>query len=382
MKDMTDKRKTEIQKEILASLDPNPHGRLLLAQRIGKTKIGIDIIKRDKPKSVLWVSPSNKLIDEDIPSEFATWRAMKYLDRVTFVTWMSLHKMKGHFDFIILDEEQFITENNAIGLIGKDLTYNNIISMTGKSSKHEDKRELYLELGLKVLYEIPINEAVDIGILSNYQINVVTTTMNRLKNMEVGNKHKKFFTSEERNYAYLTRMVKKAMRRGNPKDIMFRVLARMRAVKNSPAKHVVAHWLFNKLEGRKLFFCASIDQAEKLSSYTYHSKTDNEDLRTFLRGDVDSIAMVNAGGTGFTYRNLDHLALIQVDSDKNGLTTQKIARTLLKQKDYKATVWIVCLLGTKDVDWVQSALEGFDPDKVEYMTFKEVQELYTKEVQC
>jgi hypothetical protein len=153
-------------------------------------------------------------------------------------------------------------------------------------------------------------------------------------------------------------------------DMVFRILARMRAIKDSGAKTKAAEWLIKELEGRKLIFSATIKQAEHLSKNTYHSKTDNVQLKQFMAGDLDEIAMVNAGGTGFTYKALDHLILTQCDSDKNGLTSQKIARTLLDQKDYKATIWLLSLIGTQDTKWVESVLSNFDKSKIEYIKFK------------
>jgi hypothetical protein len=55
------KTQTEIQKQIKEVLPKKPHGLMLVAQRVGKTKICIDLIKRDKPKSILWVIASKDL---------------------------------------------------------------------------------------------------------------------------------------------------------------------------------------------------------------------------------------------------------------------------------------------------------------------------------
>ena len=101
---MTNKEKSEIQKKIVDSLDLKPHGRLLLAPRVGKSKLIIDIIKKNNPKSILWVTPSAQLADKDIPEEFITWKAKKFVSRLTTVTWMSLNKIKGHYEMIVLDK--------------------------------------------------------------------------------------------------------------------------------------------------------------------------------------------------------------------------------------------------------------------------------------
>lgn len=370
---MTNKEKSELQKEIVDSLDSNPHGRLLLAPRVGKTKIGIDIIKRDKPNSILWVTPSAKLAEEDIPQEFDTWKAKRFKKKLVTVTWASLNKISGHFDMIVLDEEQFATENNLEGLlmrpIAGGISYNNIITMTGTPTKHKEKIDLYNQLNLKPLYTISINNAVNIGLLSNYSMNIVEVDMSDEKNVEAGSKDKKFMTSERKNYEYLDKMAQQAIYQSRP-DVGFRIMNRMRAVKNSQSKLKAAKHLVDTLEGRKLIFAGTIDQSSKLSDHLYNSKTDNKALKAFQAGEIDELAMVNSGGTGFTYKEIDHLILVQADSDKNGLTSQKLARTLLQQPNYQATIWIVSLIGTQDEKWVKSTLDNFDQKKINYLRFK------------
>lgn len=366
---MTNKEKSRIQKEIVDSLEHKPHGRLLLAPRVGKTKLMIDIIKREKPESILWVTPSAELADVDIPKEFETWKAKRFVKKLTTVTWMSLHKMVGFFDMIILDEEQFATENNTVNLLNRSLDYVNIVSMTGTPTKHQDKIDIYKKLNLPILCDMSINQAVDVGILANYTIKVLEVNMSNEKNIIAGTKAKPFKTSEVAQYKWLTKIVQQAMYQKR-KDTQFRILARMRAIKNSQSKLKATKELLNQLKGRILIFSGSIKQAEELCSYRYHSKTNDVDLKKFQSGEIDRIAMVNAGGTGFTYREIDHLVMVQADSDKNGLTSQKLARTLLQQKDYKATIWIVSLLDTQDEKWVESALGNFDKSKVEYIRHK------------
>lgn len=366
---MTNTEKTRIQKEVVDSLDYKPHGRLLLAPRVGKTKLMIDIIKRDKPESILWVTPSAELADVDIPKEFETWKAKRFIKKLTTSTYASLHKVVGYFDMVVLDEEQHLTENNAVNLLNRSIDYIHICSMTGTATKHDDKLDLYKRLDLDVLVDISINEAVDIGLLSNYSIKVLEVDMSRENTIEAGNKNKRFKTSEFNQYNWLTTSVKRAMYQ-NANTKKFAILRRLQAIKNSDSKFKATQKLLSNLTGRILIFSASIKQSELLCDYTYHSKTNNEDLKKFKSGDIDRIALVNAGGTGHTYREIDHLVMVQVDSDKNGLTSQKICRTLLAQKDYQATIWIISLIGTQDEKLVESALSNFDKDKVEYIRFK------------
>jgi len=366
---MTDKERTELQNEIINGLSEFPVGRLLLAQRAGKSRIAVEIIKKSKPNSILWITPSTELATKDIPEEFIKWKASEYVDKLTTVTWMSLHKITGWYDIIILDEEQFITSNNAVNLLNGSLK-GNILSMSGTKTEIGDKKLLLQSLGLKVLYKLDINKAVDIGLLANYKINVLDIPLNDTdKIIQGGNKQKPFMTTEKAHYAYIDKITRQSIYQ-NRADIKFRVLARRKAISDSISKDKVAKWLWNNLEGRKLFFCSSIKQANLITNQTYHSKTDGFYLQKFISGQIDEICMVNAGGTGFTYKDIDHLVIVQVDSDKNGNTVQKICRTLLAQPNYTAQIWILNLNGTQDEIWVNSTLSKLDREKIEYINSK------------
>ena len=365
---MTNKEKTELQKKIISEIKSKPHGRFLLPPRSGKTKIMIDIIKRENPKSILWATPSVKLAKEDIPKEFEIWNAKDYIDRLTTVTYASLRKTEGYFEMIILDEDQSVSELNMSNLLNKKLTYSYICSMTGTPTKHEYKNEIYKKLNLKILYDLSINDAVDIGLLSNYNINILNVEMNKEKNIKVvyGNKH--FFTSEKNQYEYYNKKVEEA-KNNNFLGLKKFTLNRMRIIKNSNSKLKAAKELLSRLDGKILVFCGSISQAEKVCKHTYHSKKNDSDLKLFQNDEINKIAMVNSGGIGFTYKRLDHLILIQCDSDRNRITSQKICRILLKQKDYKANIWIICLKDTQDEKWVNSTLQNFDQSKIKYVNY-------------
>lgn len=370
---MTNKEKSDLQKEVVKSIKSGESGRFILAPRIGKTKIIIDLIKRDKIKGkILWVTPTSKLANEDIPSEFVKWKAVKYIKQLETTTWKGLAKCEGEYGLIVLDEEQFMTVNNSKNLFNEKLKGESIVSMTGTESKSAAKKLLYNNLKLKVLYRISINKAVDVGLLSNYEIKIVMVPLDKNLNIKVEYKDKvskqtkSFMTSEEKQYEYLTRRLDKSKTK-------FGLLQRMHIIGNSPSKLGAAKFIINSLEGKKLIFAVSRKQAEELCDYVYHGNSDDTDLNKFINGDISKIAMVNKGGTGYTYSKIDNLVMTQVDSDNNGLTSQKIARTLLKQGSYKATIWIVCLDETQDVVWLNSTLQSFDKSKIEYIEFKNLE---------
>jgi superfamily II DNA or RNA helicase len=423
---MTNKEKTRIQNEIVNSVE-ELHGRLLLAPRVGKSRIAIQLIKKFKPQSILWVSPSANLVKKEIPEEFITWGAKKYLKRLTTVTYSSLPKIKEKFDLIILDEEQHLTELNSQKLI-QNGNYDSILSMTGTPTKHKNKLNLYKALNLGTLYEMKINTAVDLGILANYEVTVLKIPYNREKMKKYSQVQAAIESKTVATFEYHeTHLTLKGQLEGGlglserePKHggRLFAIIgkdertmgyfvvkedgtytgkvviegteyrftddkvhlpyhksmliARKRYIGDSQLKTDVAKTLLQRLEGeRKIIFCNSIEQAEILSpECTFHSKTTRTNLDGFLDGFEDTIAMVNMGGTGFTFKRLDHLIIVQCDSDRNGSTSQKICRTLLSQKQYAAKVWVLCIEGTQDEVWTKLTLESFDPSKITYKTFE------------
>lgn len=367
---MTNKEKAKIQDEIIDSLPEPAHGLLKLAPRTGKSRIAVRVLKNEKPESILWVTVNTKLRDEDIPAEFEKWSAKRLYKKATIICYQSLSKMQGHFDKVILDEYQDITDANSEPFFNGQITYGSIIGLSGTHPEHQEKIDIYRRLGLKTLADMDIGEAVDKGIIADYNITVVEVAMNsKDKTIEAGAKDKKFMTTEASQYNYLDGVAQRAIYQRRS-DATFRILARMRAIYNSPSKQEAARWLLDNLPGRKVIFCGSIKQAEELSDYTYHSKTDNKDLQAFLKGEIDELACVNSGGVGFTYRNVDHFIYVQADSDKKGLTTQKMTRAMLEQgEDYKADIYFLMLIGTQDEKWVGKALKNFDKTKVRHERF-------------
>ena len=360
-----DLNKSKVQKRIVDSLPQLAHGLLLLAPRAGKTKITIDKLLLEQPKSVLWVTPSTKLKDKDIPAEIKKW-GPELADRVTTTTYTSLPKIKGKFQKVILDEYQYITEHNSQVLLNGDIKYQSILGLSGTHPEHFEKNELYSLLKLEVLYEITIDDAVDMGILADYRITVHTNQTNYdSNNVHVKTKKHDFKTTERKRYQYLSRVVDQMMFSG--KNAQFAIIARMHFIYNSITKLSMAKKLLKELPGRYIYFASNIKQCESLGKNVYHSKTDDEKLKKFEKGRLKTLGMVNTGGVGFTFKNVDHFVIVQANSNKKGDITQKIARSLLHQgADYIADIHIICLEDTQDKTWVEKALSKFNSKKVQW----------------
>ena len=359
-----------VQQEILDNISNPAHGLLQLSPRIGKTKLGIDIIKREKPKKVLWVTPNTKLRDEDIPAEFKQWKATSYLRKTDIICYASLANHTGNYDKIILDEVQDLTISNCTPLLNGKIKYKTIVGMTGTLPKHKDKLDLYNKLELKSLAEMSIDEAVENNLIAPYKIKIIEIDLDaKDKYIVGGSKAKPFMQTEKARYEYLTKLINIKLFSGQPVPKFF-YLNRMRFLYNLKSKHEFAKKLISKLEGRTLIFTGSIAQAESLCKHTYHSKTDDILLKKFLEGKIDKLACVNAGGVGYTYRGVNNFVITQINSNGKGDSTQKIARSLVLQEGYVATIYILVVRNTVDEDWLKKVLQDFDIKNVEYISSK------------
>lgn len=355
-------KKNLIQKNILDSLESNPHGLLILSMRLGKTKLVIDLIKRDKPKKVLWVTPNTKLRDEDIPNEFVKWNATKELNKTDIICYSSLSKQVGNYDLVVLDEVQYVTLSNVKNFYDKTLKYNNIIGMTGTLTKDVDKLNILRSLNLKILKNISLDTAVNLGVVAPYSIIKIGVTLDSVnKNVKSGTKLKPFYQTEFDKYNYLTRVIEEYKIKNPLRKVpMHLYLNRMRFIYKAQSKQEFAKKLLNKLEGKTLVFTGSIENAEKISEYTYHSKRNDKCLKQFLNGEINHLVCVNSGGVGYTFKDIDNVIIVQSDSNKNGNTLQKLARALVPRDNYKANIFMLFYKDTIDEDWVNYSLSNLD----------------------
>jgi hypothetical protein len=364
--------RTKLQNEIIAELPIPAHGVLLLAMRTGKSRIVIEQIKKEDPKSILWVTPQADLRDVAIPKEFKKWKADKYLNRCNIVCYGSLAKITGHYDKIILDELQYITEANAVPLLEGGITYDTIVGLTGTMPKHEEKHEIYNKLKLKILKEITVDDAVDLGLISDYTVTAISTTLDTTtKNITGGSKLKPFMTTEAGMYKYLHATVGKAWATQQNSWATAMIQKRMHFIYNLPSKLVAAKQILAELPGRTICFSGNKKQAEALSKNVYHSTSGDVKLKAFHKGKLDVLSMVNSGSVGHTFENVDNILIVQVNSNKSGTVSQKLARGLLLKEGHVANIYMLYCESTVDESWFNYAVEDMAKKKLTINTYKE-----------
>jgi superfamily II DNA or RNA helicase len=354
-----DKRQKEFAD---AWLNSGKFGILNLCPRFGKIYTTINILETLKPKNVLIAYPDNK-IKQSWKDDFEKrgWDD----SNVTYTTHLSLKKhLKDPFDLVVIDEIHLLSEAQIEAT--RELIKLNyyILGLTGTLSRNTENT-LCDELGLCVLGTYSIEQAIEEGVIVDYQITVVTTP---LDNKRVNDYKGKKRTEKQQfdSYGYV---IDSLERQG--KATMFLRLARMRIVQNSVAKMEKTRELLKRhKEERVLVFCGVTKIADQLGIPSYHSKKEEKQIfDDFVEGKGKHLAVVKIGNTGVTYKPLNRVIINYFDSNGENLA-QKINRCMAMEydnPDKKAQIYIISSNETVELKWLSRALEFFDAKKIRYI---------------
>jgi superfamily II DNA or RNA helicase len=355
---LRDKRQQEFAQVFL---DHGEFGILNLCPRFGKIYTTINILeKMDKDINILIAYPDIKI--KNAWEEHFVLRKYKN-SNMTYTTHMSLKKHTGGvFDLVILDEIHLLSEAQIEAV--KELKCVSVLGLTGTLSS-QTEQILGTELKLPVLATYSIDQAIKEGVITDYEIKVISVALDN----KVENNYKGKWKSEKKQfdaYGWVIDQMEKQR-----KSTMFLRLARMRIVQNSLAKlNKTKELLAKHKDERILVFCGVTKIADALDIPVYHSKSgDKEVFEDFASGKGNHLAVVKIGNTGVTYKPLNRVIINYFDSNAENLA-QKINRCMAMEyntPDKKAHIYIICSTEEVEKKWLRKALEFFDSKKIVYL---------------
>ncbi len=360
-----DKRQKEFAR---AWLDSGRFGILNLCPRFGKIFTTINILEELKPKTILIAYPDNK-IKQSWKDDFAK---RGYDDsNVTYTTHLSLKKhLEEQFDLIVIDEIHLLSEAQieaAKEMIDKHMEFSHtggdVLGLTGTLSAFTE-RTLEEELDLHVIASYSIDQAINEGVIVDYEITVVRVPLDNTIKQNYKGKQR----TEKQQFDAYGYVIENLERSG--KSTMFLRLARMRIIQNSVAKLRRTRMILKEhKDERVLVFCGVTKIADQLGIPSYHSKKEEKDIfQNFVEGKGKHLAVVKIGNTGVTYKPLNRVIINYFDSNGENLA-QKINRCMAMEydnPDKKAQIYIICTTEDVELKWLKKALEFFDKDKIKY----------------
>ena len=359
MKTKQDDLQDEFSKEFIAK---GFKGLAYLCPRFGKIKFTLNCLK--KTDSVLVVYPEVS-IKNSWQTDIKKW---KFKGKVDYSTSMSFKKIRKVYDVLVIDEIHLLSEAQ-IQAVSEYLYNTGIKKVIGLSGTLSDdtQAKLSASLGLDVLVEYSISQAIIDGVICDYKIDVVYVPLSTVPNIKVTWKGGEFMTSEKSSFDYITNKINISH---SSKLKMLRLL-RMSMIKKSKAKIAATQLILKTLlHKRVLVFTGLIEVAESLGIPTYHSKSKSDIAKdSFIMGNSNKLAVVKQLNTGVTFKSLDTAIINFFDSNSENMA-QKISRITCKEMFNEGKVaHIVIICSTEEIEkkWLMKSLSFFDSDKINFI---------------
>ena len=352
--------KNDIQKQALEATNGKRACSIVLATGVGKTLVGLQHMDRNTTPLMkcLVVAPKKSI--------FTSWKedAEKFdkqylIGRIVFTTYLSLNKHNpADYDVVYLDESHSLLDSHRAFL---ENFQGRVLGLTGTPPKHKnsEKGRLVQEF-CPVVFTFKADDAVENGILNDYQIIVHKLKLSTAKDYKVVMKGKSFMTSEDQNYTYWSRRIDV----GSGNMHMLRVM-RMKAMMEYPSKEKYTKVLMEHIKAKCIVFANTQEQADRLCSYSYHSNNpqSEKNLELFKEGTIKQLSTVLQLNEGVNIPNLKQGIIMHAYGNERK-AAQRIGRLLRLNPDDKAIVHILCYKDTIDEKWVAEALENFDQAKI------------------
>ena len=368
-----------VQEEAKQAVIKNNGGMIAMATGSGKSRVAVELAKHycqasTSFKEIAVIVPTEKLRDENWLEEFQKWEAPMLWTDTHRLCYASASKIQNKdFELAILDEGHNITELSSEFFSNNKVERTVLLTATPPSDPV--KKEILKSLGINLVYELTLDQAVRLGFVAPYKITVVSVALdNTTKNIPGGTKLKPFMTTESAAYAYHCKAIQQAMFDKTPSGIkrhQFAILRRMQFIYKIPSKTEVIKFLLEKVipqDDRSLIFCGSIEQAEAVCPNRYHSKSGDKAYNAFKAEEINRLSCVKAINEGHNFPGVDSGIVGQLNSKEKDLV-QRIGRLIRYRPGHEAHLYIVVSESTQDEKWLENAVENLDQSKIEYVRF-------------
>ena len=292
-----------VQEEAKQAVIKNNGGMIAMATGAGKSRVAVELAKHyctPYVDELALLVPTEKLRDENWLEEFQKWEAPMLWTDTHRLCYASASKVINQFfELAILDEGHNITELSSEFFSNNKVERTVLLTATPPSDPV--KKEILKSLGINLVYELTLDQAVRLGFVAPYKITIVSVALdNTTKNIPGGTKLKPFMTTESAAYAYHCKAIQQAMFDKTPsgrKRHQFAILRRMQFIYKIPSKTEVIKFLLEKVipqEDRSLIFCGSIEQAEAVCPNRYHSKSGDKAYNAFKAEEINRLSCVKA----------------------------------------------------------------------------------------
>lgn len=379
----------DILREILSLKGSN--WLLELATGTGKSKMAIEKVKSLRSRigqHLLIVVPRN-VHKANWADEIKKWWPKCDL-KISYTTYVSFPKYKGHWDFVIFDECHHLSERCREALCDFEIGHSVLLSATVNRSLKDELKEVFDNL---VSYKKDLRDVIEDEILPDPRVylwpldlRTDLSTESILKNPKAKGrlvecnwinrwnfiKQKAYpvriYCTERQYYSDLCGQIeywkKRTYRTRSQiaKNKWLRLCAeRLKWLSDKKVKYL--HQLLPLLiKYRTLTFCNSIEQTELLGEYCINSKNTEsvQYLEDFNSGKIDHITACNMLNEGMNLFNCQIGIYANLNSSES-IIKQRMGRLL---RHPNPVIIVPYFRGTREEELVQTMLEDYNPELV------------------
>lgn len=328
------------------------------APRFGKIKVALDIC-RELSINHIWILAPRKDIFIGWDDDMKKFGGPNIIGQTTFASIKNIDTAVTP-KLIIIDEPHELSLNQQITLADKIKKIDcPILGLTGTMT-NKTAEQLFDTLNLDTCFRYSIEEAVEDGILADYNICIHKVPLDTKINRLFG---RRMYT--EKKYFDLQMFLRKQAKTNK----FFFDLKMINVIQNSEAKRRETVRLLEQSEGeRVLVFCGTTEIADNLNIPAYHSLSrEKEIFDSFCKGlKYDKLATIKMMQAGITIKPINK-GIINYTSGNPEDSAQKICRFLgfeYDNPDKKAEIYIISSDEEFETNRLKTALLFFDQTKI------------------
>lgn len=363
---------------------------LFMSPGSGKTRIGIiaacENIKKYGGKWLISV-PKENLI-EQWEKEFKIWKYSKELVEISFVCHASNAKVDiGSYEGIIIDESHLCADSEVHGYIINHIhlfPQVKFLCLTGTKPKDKNKLDNLLRVAPEA-FELTLNEAVELKLVSEYTINVIDIPFSGDELMKYKKAQQGFvyytnllgkFDAFEKAKTILDNFSSSPMDKRNATMLFTAIRNRKSIAQNAKQKLTVAKQLVDLYpEHYTITFSETNDFTTKLHklcgdrAVMFHSKmkesekTDALKLFADRRTKKNIINSTKALSEGYNVPVIN-MGIVTAFTSKANTIIQRITRACRYIEGKRAILFILVVPNTQEEQWLKNALK--DVSNVRY----------------
>jgi len=375
--------KNEIHKYALKRhIEMNQRSSLFMSPGSGKTRIGIiaacENIKRYGGKWLLSV-PKENLIKQ-WTDEATKWKYTKEWKSVDCICHASNHKADiSKYEGVIIDEAHLGIGTDVHGALLNfeyKLFDKKLLCLTG--TKPEKEKLQLLELVAPCSFELTLDEAVNLKLVSEYIINVIDIPL--LTSEEIAYKkaqqsfvyYKQLLGGHdafERANIYLKEIGTSPFNKKSATMFYNAIRKRKSVAQNAHSKLLVGKELIQLFSDHNIItfaetnaFTSALHKSLGDKALMFHSEMKDTDKQNALKKFKDGrtkqniICSTKALSEGFNVEGID-MAVILAFTSKSHTLIQRLARSIRYKDGKQAKIFILCVPDTQEEKWLKNALK-------------------------